>query len=313
MTAKAASGVPKFGQMAAEFIAAKSPGWRSDVHRNQWTTTVEKYCGQLLDKPVDQIALVDVLAVLQPIWQTIPETANRVRGRIESILDAAKARGWRAGLENPAAWRGNLAHLLARRPKIAAQHFAAMDYREIPAFLADLHDVGGVSQVAARAIEFLILTAARSGEVNGATWQEVDLAAKVWTIPAERMKGGITHRVPLSDRAVEILIVGNDDQNPCSDFPIFPGLGRTTMSKLLKRMVPSATVHGLRSSFRDWAGEETSFPSEIAEQALAHSVGNEVERSYRRGDALEKRRALMTAWASYCAEAPAANVVKLHR
>jgi len=299
---KGVTGLPTFGQVAAELIAAKSPGWRSAVHRKQWATTVEKYCGPICNMPVDRIDLTAVLSVLQPIWQRIPETASRVRSRVEMILDAAKAKGWRSG-ENPAAWKGNLAHLLARRPKVTQPHFAAMDYREVPAFMSELRER---NTTAARALEFLILTAARSGEVRDAPWQEIDLEAKVWTVPAERMKGGAEHRVPLSDRAIEIL---QDAESRRSGL-IFPGVYVMAMNRLLP---PGLTIHGFRSSFRDWAGEETAFPSEIAEAALAHTIGNAVERAYRRGDALEKRRALMDAWARHCEPVSVpANVVNLH-
>jgi len=240
-----------------------------------------------------------VLGVLAPIWQTKQETASRVRGRIERVLDAAKAKGLRSG-ENPARWRGHLDHLLSKRRKLARGHHPAMPYPDVPAFMAAL---GERDAVAALALRFTILTAARSGEVLGARWSEIDRTTKTWVVPAERMKAGREHRVPLTDRACEIL---DALQAVRSGDYVFPGqpqgrpLSSMAMEMLLRRMkVESATVHGFRSSFRDWAGEATAFPREIAESALAHTVGDATERAYRRGDALEKRRLLMDAWARF--------------
>jgi integrase len=244
-----------------------------------------------------------VLGVLQLIWHAKPETASRLRGRIERVLDAAKARGLRSG-ENPARWRGHMDHLLPKRSKLTRGHHAAMPYDAVPAFMADLHKRAAV---AALALEFLILTAARSGEVLGARWEEIDLEAKVWTVPAARMKAGREHRVPLSSRAVEVLqtvklLAGRDD---ISRLPIFPAhgcakpLSSMALAMLLRRMKVDCTVHGFRSSFRDWAGEVSTFPRELAEAALAHTIGDATERAYRRGDALEKRRKLMEAWAGF--------------
>ena len=237
------------------------------------------------------------------------ETAVRLRGRIERVLDAAKAKGLRAG-ENPARWRGHLDKLLSKRRKLARGHLAALPYPDVPAFVADLRER---QAVAALALEFCIITASRSGEVFGARWDEIDRKAKVWTVPPERMKGGREHRVPLSERALEIL--DQVETIRTSDY-VFPGklraapLSGATMHQVLRRMnVANATVHGFRSSFRDWAGECTSFPREVAEAALAHVVGDDTERAYRRGDALEKRRKLMEAWAGFLASPRAAGSV----
>jgi integrase len=303
---EAEAGRRTFGECAAELIKSKSSEWRNEKHRAQWANTLHDYCGPILDKPVDAIDTQAVLGVLQPLWQRIPETASRLRGRIEAVLDYAKANGLRSG-ENPAAWRGRLALILPKRQKLSRLHHAAMPYAEVPAFIGKLREVESIH---ALALEFLILTAGRAGEVLGATWDEIDIDAKVWVIPAARMKAGLLHRVPLSARAMEIVermaqirtgnlvFAGQRRQRP---------LAGTTLAAL----VPGATVHGFRSAFRDWAGEETSFPREIAEQALAHATGGAVEQAYRRGDALEKRRALMQAWAQFCEPAAGGNVVAM--
>jgi integrase len=290
-----------FGQCTAELIASKRSEWRSAIHAGQWTNTLNDYCAPILDKPVDEISTAEVLSVLQPIWARIPETASRVRGRIEAVLDYAKAHGLRSG-ENPASWRGHLALILPRRQKLSRGHHAAMDYADVPTFIADLRKC---ESIAARALEVLVLTAARSAEVLGARWSEIDLEAKVWTIPAHRMKAGREHRVPLSSRALTIL----EDMarlRTSGEF-IFSGqrygkpLSSATLETTLRKMKDGgATIHGFRSSFRDWAGNETNFPREVCEVALAHSAGDSTEQAYRRSDSLEKRRALMESWASYC-------------
>ena len=237
------------------------------------------------------------------LWNRRPETASRLRGRIEAVLDAAKAEGFRHG-ENPAAWRGNLKHLLPKPTKLSRGHHTAMPYHELPPFIAKVRERRAI---AALALEFIILTTARSGEALGAVWNEVDLNAAVWTVPAERMKSARTHRVPLSGRALEILkmmrtVRHSDDGGEL----VFPGgrkgrpMSGMAPAMLLRRMGRGEiTTHGFRSSFSDWAGEESSFPREVIEAALAHRVGDATERAYRRGDALEKRRHLMEAWASY--------------
>jgi integrase len=246
---------------------------------------------------------------LQPIWARIPETASRVRGRIEAVLDYAKAHGLRAG-ENPAAWRGHLALILPKRQKLSRGHHAAMPYGDVPEFIAKLR---ATESIHALALEFLILTAGRAGEVLGATWDEIDIDAKVWVIPAARMKAGREHRVPLSGRAIEI--VERMAEIRTGDL-VFPGRRRRRplSNTSLARLCPAlATAHGFRSAFRDWAGEETSFPREIAEQALAHATGGAVEQAYRRGDALEKRRALMQAWAQFCEPGASGSVVIMRK
>jgi integrase len=291
-------------------IAAKSSEWRNATHRAQWLSTLTNDAAALRGRYVDDIETTDILEVLKPLWTKKPETAARLRGRIEAVLDAAKAQGLRSG-ENPARWKGNLAHLLPRRQKIAKSHFPAMPYRDVPALVEKLRTVDSAPALAA---ELCILTAARRGEVLGASWSEIDMEARVWTIPATRMKAGKEHRIPLSSRAIEILERMADRR--VNDFVFASDRSRgaiaiSSMLSLLRRMgVEGATPHGFRSAFRDWCGSETHFPREIAEEALAHSVGNAVERAYRRTDALEKRRLLMESWERYCAGA-CGKVVKL--
>jgi integrase len=290
---------PTFGKCAIELIASKMPAWRNEKHRQQWRTTLETHAAALWSMPVDQVDLAAVLGVLQPMWLEIPETAARLRGRIEAVLDAAKVQGLRTG-ENPAAWRGNLASLLAARHKLSRGHHAAMAYEEVPAFVASLQDGPEL------ALRFLILSACRVGEVLGATWDEMDLAAKVWTIPAARMKAGTEHRVPITGPMMEIL-EGVDRFCP----RVFP-VSHTSLAKTLTKIVPEgATMHGFRSSFRDWADNETNFHREIAEGCLAHASGDATERAYRHSDALERRRELISAWGRYCTEIRAANVVSV--
>jgi integrase len=285
-----------FGQCAGDFIKSKRGEWRSGKHKAQWKSTLTQHCAPIWHLPVDAIDTVAVLKVLTPVWQEIPETASRLRGRIESVLDFAKAHGLRSG-ENPAAWRGHIALILPKRQKLSKGHHAAMAYCDVPEFISKLRET---ESIPALALEFLILTAARSGEALGARWAEIDLAANTWTIPAARMKAGVEHRVPLSPRAAEIL--KSLSKYRSGDF-IFPGhrLGCPIGATSLRKECPGAgTIHGFRSSFRDWAGNETNTPREVAEQCLAHSIGDATEQAYRRGDALEKRRALMEAWAAYC-------------
>lgn len=311
--------VPTFGAMAEEVISSLESGWRNPKHRAQWRSTVATYCAPILAKPVDRIATTDVLAILKPIWTTKHETAGRVRGRIEKVLDAAKAKGHRSS-ENPARWRGHLDHLLAK-PKKAQRHHPAMPYDKVPAFIGELREREGV---AARCLEFTILTAARSGEARGALWSEIDLEAKIWTIPdfdeatGRRMKGNRVHRVPLTERALAIV----QELAPlrAAGDLVFPGtrpgapLSDMTLDAVLRRMkLKPFTVHGFRSSFKDWATETTAFPNELSEAALAHTTGDKVERAYRRGDALARRRELMQAWASYVEPLSVDNVVPLNR
>ena len=252
--------------------------------------------------PVHEIGTEDVLAVLRPIWTTKSETASRVRGRIEAVIDAARARGLIAeDIANPARWRGHLSHWLPRRQKLTRGHHAAMPYKELPAFVQELRRS---EATAALALEFLILTAARTGEVLGARWDELDLDVGVWSLPAERMKSGRAHRVPLSARTLEIIEV----LKPLRDGQyLFPGakrgrpLSTMAMMMVLRRSEQGhVTVHGFRSSFRDWVGDATSFPTDLAESALAHIAGDQTERAYRRVDALERRRTLMDEWEAFC-------------
>ncbi|MDC8755647.1 tyrosine-type recombinase/integrase [Erythrobacter sp. sf7] len=288
-----------FKATAEAYIAANKESWRNLKHRQQWENTLSTYAYPVLgDLPVAEVDTPHVLKVLEPIWREIPETASRLRGRIETVLDSAKARGYRQG-ENPARWRGHLAQILPARTKLSRGHHKAMPYAEVPAFIAALRER---EALAALALEFLILTAARSGEVIGARWSEVDLAKAIWTVPADRMKAGKEHRVPLPPRAVEILEHARQFEG---DY-VFAAtkkkpLSSMAMSMLLRRMKQDVTVHGFRSSFRDWAAECTGYSHEVAEMALAHTIGNAVERAYRRGDLFEKRRKLMEAWAEYCA------------
>jgi integrase len=303
-------GIPTFGEMADDVRETLSAGFRNEKHRAQWKSTLETYAAPLRAKPVDTIATDDVLAILKPIWTTKAETASRIRGRIEKVLDAAKAKGHRDG-ENPARWRGHLDHLLPRPSKLTRGHHAAMPYERVAAFVAQLRER---QATAALALEFCILTAARSGEVLGARWSEIDMDKKVWTVPATRMKAGREHRVPLSGRA--LAVVEQLAEAKQGDF-VFAGqsrgkpLSNMAMDMVLRRMkVENVTVHGFRSSFRDWAGNVSSFPREVVETALAHVIGDKAEQAYRRSDALEKRRKLMEAWAQYC-EPRQANVVRL--
>jgi integrase len=304
-------GIPTFGELADDVREALSAGFRNEKHKAQWKSTLETYAAPLRAKPVDTIATDDVLAVLKPIWTTKAETASRVRGRIEKVLDAAKAKGFRDG-ENPARWRGHLDHLLPRPSKLARGHHAAMPYEEVAAFIAKLRKREATS---ALALELCILTATRSGEILGMRWPEIDFDKKIWTVPAKRMKAGREHRVPLSTRAVAVL--RQLEKLKTADF-VFAGQARNkplsnmAMEMVLRRMkIEEATVHGFRSSFRDWAGNVSNFPREITETALAHVIGDKAEQAYRRSDALEKRRKLMEAWAAYCEPKKTGNVVQI--
>lgn len=303
---------PTFGECADLYIANVKSEWRNAKHEYQWNQTLTMFCTAIRSKRVSEISTDDILKVLAPIWQTKAETASRLRGRIERVLEFAKVKGWREG-ENPAAWRGNLRNLLPKRQKLQRGHQPAMNYADIPAFMTRLRES---EAMAARVLEFTILTVARSGEALGATWREIDLASKVWTVPKERMKAGHSHSVPLSKAALALLtnlhatrqgefVFTRDGKKPLSNM---------AMMMLLRRMkLTEITVHGFRSSFRDWCGDATSFPREVAEAALAHKVGDSVERAYRRSDALEKRRTLMEAWAEYLDTTKADNIVPLQR
>ncbi len=308
-----------FGPFAESLITDLESQWRNAKHRAQWRFTLTEYAKTIWTKPLNEIDTEAVLAVLKPIWQTKPETASRVRGRIEKVLDAATAKGLRSGL-NPARWRGHLSHLLSKRQKLTRGHHAAMPYNEVSEFIAALRKREAVS---AYALEFLILTAARSGEVLGMTWEEIDLKNKLWIVPANRMKAGREHRVPLTDRALIILeavrhfTATTDDAKAIGPHGhVFRGvrgggLSVMALTMQMRRMGKGdVTPHGFRSSFRDWAGEVSTFPTWIAETALAHNVGDATERAYSRGDAIEKRRLLMDAWAAYIEPANrGANVI----
>jgi integrase len=297
--------------MAARHIEAMAPNWRNPKNRPQWEMSLREYARPLRDTPVSEITTEDVLAVLRPIWQRIPETANRVRGRIENVLDASKVQGFRTG-ENPAAWRGHLKLVLPARKRLMRGHHAAMPIDDLPDFMARLR---ARPAIAARCLEFAILTVARSGEALGARWEEVDLATSVWTIPARRMKATREHRIPLSAAALAIL----SEMEPLRDGDyVFPGqrpnqpLSPAALERVLRRMnCEGATVHGFRSTFRDWAGNRTSYPRELAEHALAHTIGDRAEQAYRRDDALERRRPMMEAWAAFCEPAIPTQVLQL--
>lgn len=294
-----------FREVATAYIAANEDSWRNPKHRQQWRNTLDTYVYPVIgDLPVAEVETAHVLTILEPIWKSKAETASRIRGRIETVLDSAKARGYRQG-ENPARWRGHLAQILPARTRLSRGHHKALPYQEIRAFVRSLRDR---EAVAALALEFTILTAARSGEVIGATWREVDLEKAIWTIPADRMKAAKEHRVPLSPCAVSIL----KGLQPLGSDYLFPGarggrLSGMAMTMLMRRMKVEVTVHGFRSGFRDWAAECTGFAHEVAEMALAHAIENKVERAYRRGDLLDKRRRLMDDWATYCATDGAAG------
>jgi len=304
-TSRAAQfGVPTFGDFADQFVEDMSPQWANAKHIAQWKMTLKEYAAPLRPKALSEIDTNDVLAVLKPIWTKKAETAGRVRGRIERVLDAAKVKGYRSG-ENPARWRGHLDHLLPKRSKLSRGHFAAMPYADVPAFIARLREAPSMASLA---LEFAILTAGRTTEVLQARWAEFDLKDTVWTVPAERMKAKRSHRVPLATRPLAILreLSTFRDALPKSPY-VFRGnkpatpLSNMALLMLLRRLgVEDTTVHGFRSSFRDWCGNETHFPREIAEAALAHAVGDKTEQAYRRSDALAKRRELMDAWAAFC-------------
>jgi integrase len=303
--------IMSFEAVAALYMAAHDVGWKNTKHRSQWKNTLKAYAythfGAL---PVAEIETPHVEAALRPIWLDKPETASRVRGRIEAVLDYATVQGWRQGA-NPARWRGHLDKLFARRGKVKpVEHHPALSWQDLPAFMVNLRQRDAV---AARAMEFAILTAARSGEVFGATWREFDLDSREWVVPARRMKAGREHRVGLSEPAVALLrkmqplkVEGHQDAY------VFPGrrkgrpLSIMAMTMLLRRMeMLDITVHGFRSTFRDWAGETTNHAREVVEAALAHGIKNKAEAAYARGDLFTKRRKLMEDWATFCASHPA--------
>lgn len=309
-----------FEDVAAEYIGANAAGWKNAKHSAQWGATLKAYVYPIMGKVAVRDVSTDlIVSALQPLWTTKPETASRVRGRIESVLDFARVRGWRTG-ENPARWKGNLDHILPSRSKVrAVEHHAALAWREAGAFMVALGQQKGMGALALR---FAILTAARTGEVLGATWGEIDLMAKLWTIPAARMKGGREHRVPLAPATLALLEELTQEDSPISPVAfVFPStiatrpLSNMAMTMVLRRMKrDDLTVHGFRSCFRDWVSEATGYARELAEAALAHAVGTKVEAAYARGDMLDKRRTMMAAWADLCAVSyaePVGNVVEL--
>lgn len=285
---------------AIEYVEAHSGGWRNKKHREQVMSVLERFVfPQAGALDVATIGTADIHRILDPLWKAKPETASRLRGRLERILDFAKAKGWRTG-DNGATWHGGLAHLLQAQPKSKrVKHHPAMPYQDVPAFMATLRTREGIG---ARALEVLVLTASRTGEIIGAKQDEMDFAAKAWSIPGSRMKAGRPHRVPLSDRVIRIL---QDLPHEKDSAFVFVGareglgLSNMTMLKILKSIAPSATCHGMRSAFRDWAAEATQFQGEVAEAALAH-VPSAVEAAYRRGELFAKRAQLMQAWADFC-------------
>ena len=302
-----------FKECAQAYIAAHRAGWKNAKHADQWANTLEAYAYREFGSL--NVAHIDtglVLKVLEPIWSTKTETASRVRGRIESVLDWATVRGYRLG-DNPARWRGHLDKLLPKPSKVAkTENHPALPYTQIANFMKSLRAEPGIS---ARALEFIILTAARTSEAINADWSEIDFDAKTWVVPAERMKSGREHRVPLSPRAVKVLRQMHELQ---TEGYVFPGgkegkpLSNMACLQLLERMGRSdITVHGFRSTFRDWAAEQTNFPREVAEMALAHTIKDAVEAAYRRGDLYEKRVKLMSAWADYCDREQAGNVTPI--
>ena len=288
-----------FESAAKAYIDAHGDTWKNPKHRAQWSATLATYAFPVIGSlQTAHVTQAHVLAVLEPIWKTKNETAARLRGRIEAVLDWATVRGYREG-ENPARWKGRLDKLLPAPAKIQKTvHRKALPIDAVPQFMRDLRDKEGVT---ARALEFVVLTAARSGEVRGATWGEIDLDAAVWVVPGDRMKAGREHRVPLCTQAVELLkkmprFVGNEHVFPS---PRGKALSDMALLTVMRRMEVDAVPHGFRSTFRDWVGERTDYPRELAEQALAHTLESKVEAAYRRGDALEKRRTMMQEWSDF--------------
>ena len=302
-----------FGEAADQLFHSLYRSWKSRKHEHQWRQTLDVHCAPLRHLPVSKIGVAEVLQIVGPLWNSKTETAMRIRSRIERVLDHAEAKEYRTG-DNPARWKGKLKALLPKpKPKRErVRHLPAMDYRAVPPFMAKLRkqEIAG-----ARALEFAILTAARSAETLSAIWSEIDFESRLWTVPAARMKAGEAHQVPLSKRALAIL---HDMKKFRVGNLVFPGyrdgrpLSGNMLLQLLRRMGLNVTVHGFRSTFRDWCGDCTHYPREIAEAALAHTIGDQTERAYRRGTALEKRRELMDAWTNYC-EPKAGNVIAMRK
>ena len=326
-----------FKRAATDLMAARGSGWRSEKHRWQWEASLINYAYPVFgETPVAAVDTEAVLRAVQPIWSTKPETASRLRGRIEAVLDAAKARHWRTG-ENPARWKGHLSVLLPNPTRVRkVVHMPSLPWQQVPAFLPEMAKMAGG---AGAPLRMLILTVSRSGMVRSMAWPEVDLKAKLWTVPGARMKGGVEHRVPLCEAAIHLLKQAAEDRTfrlaarvtrtaPALDL-VFPNasgqpLSDMTLTALLRRMnkvengeAPPwrdgqtgepITPHGFRSTFRVWASERTAYPREIIEAAMAHVIGNKVEAAYQRSDLLEKRRALMDQWGAYCASSPGVDV-----
>ena len=294
-----------FAVAAKQYIAGHEKAWKSADHARQWRNSLDRYVLPAIgERPISAIDTHDVLSIVEPLWQDKTETATRVLNRISLVLDWATARKLRTG-DNPARWKGHLDAVLPKRAKVQrAVNHAALPYARLPQFMAALRQQPGIAD---RAGELMVLTATRTSEVRFAAWSEIDLEARVWTIPAARMKAERDHRIPLSDHAVALLTA-----LPRNGERVFPRLGQHAILKAVKRVDAGVTAHGFRSAFSDWCAEQTNTPSEVREMALAHAVGDKVEAAYRRGDLFEKRRQLAVAWARYCAgEATTDNVVSL--
>jgi integrase len=292
-----------FDQAARKFIESRSSEWKNPKHIAQWSATLTTYASPVIGAmAVGDVALAHVVKILEPMWTTKTETAVRLRGRIEAVLDWATVRGFRRG-DNPARWKGHLDKLLPKPSKVArVQHHPAVAYQAVGEFMAALRRREGM---AARALEFEVLTAARPGEIRGATWDEIDLDAAIWIVPGERMKAGKEHRIPLSGPALEILRALPRLSDTDLVFPAPRGgtLSDSTITAVMRRMGVDAVPHGFRSTFRDWAGETTAYPREVIEHALAHQLKDKAEAAYQRGDLLDKRRRLMADWAQFCGTA----------
>lgn len=306
----ATQAVPTFDRYVRDFLADKTAEFRNAKHAEQWRSTLETYASPVMGRlPVSEIDLSHVVRVLKPIWTTKTETASRLRGRIEAVLAGATVSGYRKG-DNPARWKGHLDAVLPKPTKVAnVEHHAALPYSEIPAFVARLRAMEGIGP---RALEFAILTVARSGEARGTRPQEIDLEAAVWTIPAARMKAGKEHRVPLTQPVRDLLRALPKSERYVFAAPRGGQLSDMTLTAVLRRMKVDVTVHGFRSTFRDWAGETTGFPREVIEHALAHQLKDKAEAAYARGTLFEKRRHLMEAWTQYCTGCPpGSNVIPI--
>lgn len=289
-----------FLQAGEAYLEAMGSNWNNQKTKWQWQDVVRNRSKAIHKRPVMQVDTADIIKILTPIWTNTPETASRTRSRIEAILDYAKAQEWREG-ENPARWKGHLQHLLPEPDRSKSRHQPAMAYQELPEFMPRLRSM---EALAARALELLILTATRTSEVLNAKWSEFDIESAKWVIPAERMKMKLSHEIPLSEPALKLVSALQEVR--CSEY-LFPGqrptkpLSNMSMNMMLRRMkAEGITVHGFRSTFRDWCGDKTDYSREVAEAALAHKVGNSVELAYRRGSAFEKRKELMKNWGEYC-------------